>query len=219
MDGQFGTTSRWRRTAAFAIFVLATLGGCASVPPVTGRGELLSVETAAPDQIRWPAQYRPERATFYVHNEIEIAAPPEVVWDILVRAGAWSDWYEGASGVRVKDSPTGTLQPNSVFDWRTMGRDFTSVVREFAPPYRLAWESRREDIQGYHAWLLIPTAGGTRLVTDESQFGLLAVLQKLFIPNKLRRLHDSWLCGIKQQAEATVSKTRRDLPPSVRIEE
>lgn len=194
------------------LFVLPTvasiaslLTGCGSVPVVGTEGNYLPLTTPAADQIRWPHRYQPEKATFFVHNEIEIAAPPQAVWDVLVAAETWPAWYEGASNVKVAGSTNGTLSAGSTFTWRTMDLDFTSTVHEFEPPLRLSWESRKSTIQGYHAWLLVPTPTGTRLVTDESQFGILAWLQGIFIPNKLRKLHDVWLAGIKQRAEASAS--------------
>jgi uncharacterized protein YndB with AHSA1/START domain len=179
---------------------LALLPGC-GVPKVGERDNVLGAP-ASPEAINWPARYRPEEAAFFVHNEIEIAAPPEAVWEELIAAETWPEWYEGASGVKVEGGEAGRLGSGSSFAWRTMDLDFVSTVTEFDPPRRLSWESRKWAIQGYHAWLLIPTAGGTRLMTDESQHGILAVLQGIFMPVKLSRLHDVWLAGIKTRAEA-----------------
>ena len=75
------------------------------------------------------------------------------------------------------------------------------TVREFDPPYRLSWESVRNDIQGYHAWMIVPTEAGCKVITSESQHGLKAFLQKAFLPNKLRKLHDVWLEEFKRKAE------------------
>ncbi len=160
----------------------------------------LSAQTAG--QINWPAEYEPSRSKFYVHNEIDINAPRQVVWDILMQAEQWPDWYEGASGVKILGSGTGLLQASSCFQWKTMGLDFVSAIREFVPNERLSWESEKRSIRGYHAWLIIPTATGCRVVTDESQNGWLTFFEKLFQRNKLRRLHDVWLTELKKKAEA-----------------
>ncbi|UII74516.1 hypothetical protein LV716_09575 [Flagellimonas sp. HMM57] len=37
-----------------------------------------------PEQINWPKEYDPKDAGFFAHNEIDIKAPPEKVWDILL---------------------------------------------------------------------------------------------------------------------------------------
>lgn len=46
--------------------------------------------------IQWPEGYAPETADFYVYNEIDIAASPEIVWDILIQAESWGQWYPHA---------------------------------------------------------------------------------------------------------------------------
>jgi uncharacterized protein YndB with AHSA1/START domain len=193
------------RPAAILLGVLGVLifSGC-----TTSRTTGIAAVPMVADAITWPADYRPETATFFVHNEIEIKAPPAVVWDILIQADAWPAWYVGAQNVSVKNSNTGRLEADSVFGWNTMGLRFESQIKEFVPPSRLSWESRKAVIKGYHAWLIIPTPEGCRVVTDESQNGFLASMQKVFIPNKLSRLHDVWLAELKAKAEARASDPR-----------
>lgn len=83
-----------------------------------------------------------------------------------------------------------------------MGQNFQTRVTEFEPPFRMGWESRKSTIKAYHAWLIVPTENGARVVTEESQYGFLAIMQKIFQPNKLKNLHDVWLAELKTRAEA-----------------
>ena len=152
-------------------------------------------------ETRWPAEYEPAKSKFFVRNEIEISADPQVIWDVLVQAEAWAAWYKGAKNVEVSTSGQGELTTNGVFTWKTMGLNFESTIREFEPPYRLSWESRKKSIQGYHAWLIIPTATGAKVITEESQNGWLTFFEKTFQGKKLRRLHDVWLAELKKMSE------------------
>lgn len=162
-----------------------------------------AVEESYPEskEISWPEDYKPEESKFFVHNVIEIDASPERVWEILINASEWESYYEGASNLEILDNSSGKLEENSVFTWKTMGLNFTSTIEEFNPPYRLSWESEKNSIRGYHAWLLIPTDNGTKLITSEAQHGFMTFLQKIFVPNKLSKLHDIWLAEIKKIAE------------------
>jgi uncharacterized protein YndB with AHSA1/START domain len=187
------------------LFLLSALG-CASVPRVGTPENALSKGAVPANRINWPAQYEPKDASFFVHNQIDIDAPPAAVWNVIVQAETWPAWYEGAENVKVSSGTNGVLGARSSFTWSTMGLDFNSTVTEFEPPYRLSWESRKSTIQGYHAWLIIPTSTGSRLVTEESQYGFMTLLQKIFVPNKLHRLHDVWLSQIKQRAEAAAAR-------------
>jgi uncharacterized protein YndB with AHSA1/START domain len=183
------------------------LGGCASVPPAGTPENALAKRPPPAHRINWPARYEPADAGFFVHNQIEISAPPEAVWHVLLQAETWPSWYEGAENVKVTNGKNGALDADATFTWSTMGLDFTSRVTEFQPPFRLSWESRKSTIQGYHAWLIIPSGAGSRLVTEESQHGLMTVMQKIFVPDKLHRLHDIWLAQIKKRAEAVATSS------------
>lgn len=163
-----------------------------------------SVERSKPnaEKIHWPEGYAPESAGFFVHNEIDIKAPPKVVWDILLQAEKWHEWYVGAKEVRISSQNSGKLEPLSTFSWKTMGQRFPITrIKEFEAPYRLSWETSKKSIRGYHAWLIIPTDEGCKVITSEAQHGFLTFMQKVFVPNKLRKLHDRWLEGLKRKAE------------------
>ena len=154
------------------------------------------------EQIRWPDEYKLSEADFYIHNRTDIKASPETVWNILIQAKTWPNWYEGMSNVKVQGSSEGTLKDRSYFTFRTMGRDFDGTIREFVPFQRLAWETTNKKLNAYHAWLIVPTEEGCRVITDESQHGKLARLQKAFLPRKLQNLHDLWLAELKRKAES-----------------
>ena len=176
-------------------FIAQSVTGCYSVKK--------SVERSYPNskEILWPEDYKPEESKFFVHNEIDIEASPESVWSVLIQADEWETYYEGASNLKLRDNTDGRLTENAVFSWKTMGLDFTSTIQEFEAPYRLSWESDKKSIRGYHAWLIIPTEKGCQLITSEAQHGFMTLLQKVFVPNKLERLHDEWLAQIKYKSE------------------
>jgi uncharacterized protein YndB with AHSA1/START domain len=156
--------------------------------------------------INWPAGFHPNEAKFYVQNRIDVNAPPEIVWEFLMDAEAWPQWYEGAGKVNIVDPAEQILTANSVFTWKTMGLNFESTIEEFIPNERLSWMSSKKSIQGYHAWLIIPTEFGCTVITEETQNGWLTFFEKIFQPNKLHKLHDIWLAELKKLAEAKVSE-------------
>lgn len=183
------------RKTTIAIGLAALLSSCYSVKKTVENGG------DNVNKIEWPDEYVPEESNFFVHNEIEIKASPQEVWDVLIQAQTWEDWYEGASEIRFIEGPDGPLTANSIMEWKTMGQKFTSTIKEYEAPYRLAWVSEKRGIRGYHAWLIIPTDTGSLLITSESQHGFVSTMEKLFMPNKLHELHDSWLLGIKERSE------------------
>lgn len=164
------------------------------------------------EKINWPASYEPSKSRFYVHNEIEINARPEIVWAHLIDALKWESWYIGAKNVSFKDPTDTVLNSESVFNWKTMGLKFQSTIKEFEPNRLLAWESKKKSIQGYHVWLIVPTEKGCKVITDESQNGWLTFFEKIFQRNKLKKLHDVWLSELKKKSEGnytTISQNER----------
>jgi uncharacterized protein YndB with AHSA1/START domain len=172
-----------------------TLAGCYSVSKSIQKAEPYS------SQINWPEDYLTKDAEFYVHNKIQINADPQKVWNLLIQAESWPEWYPGMSNVKVLDSSVRNLHADCSFDFSTMGQNFKGQIREFEPYKRLAWETRNAKLGAYHAWLIIPNENGCLLITDEVQKGTLAKLQKIFLPNKLRKLHDVWLAEFKAKSE------------------
>lgn len=156
---------------------------------------------ALENKIKWPDAFDPSRSDFYVHNEIEISASPEVVWSILVMSSRWNEWYDGIQQIKFEDETKSDLYMGAKVFWRSMGQNLHNTVMQFEPNTALAWQFNESKIQGYHAWLIIPTPDGCKVITDESQTGRLANLQKLFLPNKLLRQHDDWLRKLKERAE------------------
>jgi hypothetical protein len=150
----------------------------------------------------WSEEFNPSKAKWYVYNEIEINAKPAVVWNILIDAKKWHTFYKGVqSPVEYLDTTATTLRNGLAFKMHTMGLQLEPVMKEFVPNERMAWEVRRGNLTAYHAWVIVPTANGCRLITPEAQNGFLTFLQKVFQPNKLLKLHDKWLRLIKERAE------------------
>ncbi len=158
-------------------------------------------EQTGSEKISWPPVYEPSKSKFYVHNEIEINASPEKVWGFLIDALEWESWYKGAKNVSFTNQIDTVLMANSIFKWETMGLKFESTIKQFKLNKLLAWESKKKSIQGFHVWLIIPTANGCKVITDESQNGWLTFFEKTFQGKKLKKLHDIWLTELKTKSE------------------
>ena len=184
------------RTIVYLIVISVSLSSCYSLKK--------SIEAGKPynETINWPKGYNLSETEFYIHNKIDIDAPPETVWNVLIRAEDWPGWYKGMEYTEIIGSEDGVLSLDSKMKFKTMNRDFEATIIEYELFKRLTWESINPKLNALHAWLIIPTARGCLVITDESQYGKLAKLQTIFVPNKLRKLHDVWLTELKIKAEA-----------------
>ncbi len=153
-------------------------------------------------QIRWPEAYAPDRVAVRVSNQIDIAAPPELVWAQLVRAPAWPEWYPNSARVGI-DGGAQVLSDGAHFTWRTFGASVSSTVREFVPYERIAWDGAGFGLDVYHAWLIEDRPGGCWVLTEENQNGFGARLQSFLAPRRMFNGHQLWLQRLKQRAEAS----------------
>lgn len=158
--------------------------------------------------MKWPSGMEPGNVAVYARNEIEIGAPPERVWDWLVGAERWPLWYGNcasfrftdAGGVEVAGGPN--LAAGRSFEWRTFGARVRSTVRVLEPFSELGWDARATGLYAYHGWMLEPVAAGCRVVTEETQSGLVPMLARWYLRRMLRRGHQGWLEDLRRVAEA-----------------
>jgi uncharacterized protein YndB with AHSA1/START domain len=153
------------------------------------------------NKITWPATFEPSCSPVLVSNTIDINASPEKVWFWLTSATTWQEWYFNASKVKLINQQGNQLLAGSKFNWRTFGVTLQSEVKEFVPYQRLAWDAKGIGISACHAWLIIPTATGCTVLTEETQHGWLCRLGKLLLPGRMYKYHQVWLEGLKRKAE------------------
>ena len=53
------------------------------------------------DHVIWPGRYDPRTSAMYALNDIDIKAPPEVVWKLLVDAENWLSYFPAEDQVKI----------------------------------------------------------------------------------------------------------------------
>jgi len=155
-----------------------------------------------PDRrIDWPKEHEPASARVFAQNTIDIAAPPEVVWKLLIDCGRWPDWYSQCSDVSVlRDGPL--LGSTSQFRFKTLGFYFEPEIERYEPFRLLVWSAKGPaGTSGAHAWYIEPTPSGCHVVTEESQRGMLLSIIGHRTRTRLLTAHEEWLRSLKVLAE------------------
>jgi uncharacterized protein YndB with AHSA1/START domain len=137
-------------------------------------------------------------------QEIEIAAPPEIVWDVLTRFEDWPQWNPDVKSM----SFDGPLAPGSEFRWKAGPGTIVSTLEQVEPPRHVSWRGRTMSIKALHEWRFEPRDGGTLVKTEESFSGLLA---RLFRGNLQKTLDKSLVEGLehlKREAERREGATQ-----------
>jgi uncharacterized protein YndB with AHSA1/START domain len=130
-------------------------------------------------------------------GEIDIAAPPQVVWEVLTRFEDWPNWNPDVKSM----SFAGPLGPGTEFRWKAGPGTIVSTLERVEPPRYIAWHGRTLTIKAYHEWWLEPRDGGTHVRTEESFSGLLARLLRGMLQKTLDKTLIDGLVHLKHEAE------------------
>ena len=130
-------------------------------------------------------------------GEIDVAAPPQVVWEVLTRFENWPNWNPEVKSL----SFPGPLAPGTEFRWKSGPGTIVSTLERVEAPNYIAWRGRTLTIDAYHEWWLEPRDGGTQVRTQESFSGLLARLLRGTLQKALDKSFKDALERLKREAE------------------
>ena len=97
--------------------VLQPLAGVAADPSARPVKDL----SHASSEIHWPQGFEPKTVDAFVHNEIFIKAPANVIWQNLVKATQWPKWYSNSSDMQIAGGAKTELEADVEFTWKTFG--------------------------------------------------------------------------------------------------
>ena len=138
-----------------------------------------------------------ERAPVVGKSEIEIAAAPEAVWEVLTAFERWPSWNKDVKSMSMQ----GPVAEGSVFRWKAGPGTITSTIRLVEPPRRIAWTGKTLGVKAIHFWHLEPRDGKTLVRTEESYEGLVARLMRRSLQKTLDTALADGLRYLKAEVE------------------
>jgi uncharacterized protein YndB with AHSA1/START domain len=130
-------------------------------------------------------------------GEVEVAAPPEVVWDVLTAFERWPSWNPDVRSM----SFSGDAAEGASFRWKAGPGTITSTIRVVDRPRVIGWTGRTFGIDAVHVYRLEPRGSGTHVTTEESYEGRLARVFRGPLRTMLKKALDSGLHRLKAEAE------------------
>ena len=161
------------------------------------------------DRVIWPESYHPKASAIYALNDIDVKAPAEAVWRLLVDAENWSSYFPPEDRVRILSGER-ELARGTTYNRVTVGFPMSLVVTECEPFRRLAWattvDGDESGSSAYHGWVITPTNDGCHVLTEETQQGpwFLEELGRKR-PGALYSYHQEWVERLARAAEAEVA--------------
>lgn len=129
--------------------------------------------------------------------EIDIAAPPQAVWDVLTRFDNWPNWSSDVKSMAFE----GPLAPGSTFRWKAGPGTILSTLDRVEPPRYISWHGKTLTIDAYHEWWLEPRDGGTHVRTEETFSGLLAKILRGQLQKTLDKSFQAGVECLKRESE------------------
>jgi hypothetical protein len=130
-------------------------------------------------------------------RETDVAAPAEVVWEVLTDFDRWQQWNPGIKSM----SYEGPLAPGAMFRWKAGPGTIVSTIEEIDRPRYIRWRGRTMAISAIHEWRLDERDGGTHVDTEESWSGFLVRLARGSLRKALDGSLEEGLVHLKREAE------------------
>ncbi len=135
--------------------------------------------------------------------DIEVAASPERVWDVLVDVERWPQWTDSVSSVRLLDArPLAVGSRVAISQPRIPTGTYT--VTALRPGRSFTWEQRQpgSTVQAHHQCSPLPD-GGTRLELQVVMSGPLGRIVGRVYRGLTQRYLALEAAGLKARAEGT----------------
>ena len=140
-------------------------------------------------------------------SEIEVAASPEAVWEVLTAFERWPRWNSEVKSMSME----GPVSPGTVFRWKAGPGTITSTIQQVEPPRLIAWTGKTLGIDAIHFWYLEPRDGATLVRTEESYEGLVARILRGSLQKTLDRALADGLRALKAEVEGAGARDQRGL--------
>jgi uncharacterized protein YndB with AHSA1/START domain len=136
-------------------------------------------------------------AAVIAEAEIEVAAPPETVWEVISDIERWPTWNPEVKSMAL----SGRVAPGAEFRWKAGGVSITSRLEEVDPPRKVGWTGKAAGLRARHVYNLGRRDDATIVTTTESFDGLTARLFRKRLQVSLEKSLDHGLDHLKAEAE------------------
>jgi hypothetical protein len=137
-------------------------------------------------------------------GEIEVSAPPEIVWSVLTDIATWPRWNPDVKTASME----GSLASGTQFRWKAGPGTITSTLQSVEPHHRIEWTGTTFGINAIHVHRLERQDGNTIVSSAESWDGLPVRLLRRSLTKALQKAIDSGLSHLKNEAERQAAESQ-----------
>ncbi len=153
---------------------------------------------------------------YYVEKSLDIDAPVERVWDLLIDVDSWSEWKpfikKAAVAGGYKYLSNGSKLKMSLIAAGQAPVPLRVTVSEFQKPNSLAWEGGVKGlVHAVHGFELKEVAGKTRITSRERfQGALVGFVLRIVTPEDMEAMHEKWVQAFKDKLEGKSEEPEED---------
>lgn len=114
-------------------------------------------------------------------GKIEIKAPIDKVWQILVSINDWPSWQSGVTESNLQED----IKEGAIFKWKAGGLSFTSQLHTVEPKNKLGWTGKTIGASAVHNWFFMLENNTTVVKVEESLQGIFPKLFKNYFQRNL----------------------------------
>jgi uncharacterized protein YndB with AHSA1/START domain len=133
--------------------------------------------------------------------EVEVAAGPERVWQVLTAIEDWPSWNPDVTSASLE----GELAEGSRFRWKAGRATITSTLQRVEGPRLIAWTGKTLGLKAIHVYRLEAHGPGTFVSSAESWEGPVARVFRKRMQKTLERAMEDGLLHLKAEAERRTS--------------
>ena len=135
-----------------------------------------------------------------LQHTIEIAAPPEAVWKMLIDVERWPQWTASVSSVERAEKSVFGLGSQARIEQPKLAKSLWTVIR-FEPARRFDWESRTTGSHTIAGHIIEPNGTGSKVTLTVQVSGWAARLLQGFLKPLTERYMATEAEGLKKVCE------------------
>lgn len=137
----------------------------------------------------------------HIERTIDINAPPERVWSVMMDVERWPEWTDSMKSVERLHSGEFGVGSKAKLKIRRSPNPNVWTVTELTPNRSFTWETNSGGVKGVASHVIEPQGNGSKVTISVALSGIVATIFGPFITSPSRQNVDMEAEGLKRRSE------------------
>jgi carbon monoxide dehydrogenase subunit G len=143
----------------------------------------------------------------HIERTIDINAPPERVWAVMMDVERWPEWTDSMKSVERLDSGEFGVGSKAKLKIRRSPNANVWTVTELTPGRSFSWETNSGGVKGLATHVIEPDGNGSKVTLTVNLSGIVATLFGTMIGGQSRKNVEMEAEGLKRRSEEGAAGT------------